>query len=327
MKSKSFHATVGLLFVVLLAAVGSTLVGRGHGPILGIEAGESELTKSILFDVRMPRTLIAIIVGFSLGSAGAALQGLLRNPLAEPGLIGTSSCASLGAVLVLYFGTQVNQTVALPLGGLVGALMGLLLLVGLSGRNPSTTTMILSGVAVTALANALTAVALNLAPSPYAAMEIMFWLMGSMADRSMGHFWSAFPFMIGGWALLALSGVGLDALTIGESGAKSLGISLSRLKVLVVTGTALSIGAAVSITGAIGFVALVVPHMLRPIYGHRPSQILFPSALGGAALLLVADTIVRLMPPGPELKLGVLTSLVGAPFFLWLLYKMRTGVT
>ncbi len=200
------------------------------------------------------------------------------------------------------------------------------LIYALAGRNSSVLTLILAGVAVNSFAGALTALALNLAPSPYAVLEIVFWLLGSLADRSMDHVALAAPLMAAGWALLLVGGRGLDALTLGEDTAESLGVDLGRLRVLVVLGTALAVGAAVSVSGVIGFVGLVVPHLLRPLVGHRPSRLLAASALGGAALVLAADVAVRILFPVPELKLGVLTALIGAPFFFALVLRSRRSL-
>jgi iron complex transport system permease protein len=254
------------------------------------------------------------------------LQGLLRNPLAEPGLVGASGMASLGAVIVLYFGLAVAVPLAVPLAGIAGALLAVALLYLLAGREANTATIILAGVAVNALAGAGVALALNLAPSAYAAVEIAFWLLGSLADRSLDHLAFAAPFILVGAALLLSSGRALDALALGEESAISLGVALGRLRLTAILGAGLAVGAGVAIAGSIGFVGLVVPHLLRPLFGHEPGRLLLPSALGGAALLLAADIGVRLIPSSQELKLGVLTALIGAPFFLALLWRLRREV-
>ena len=263
------------------------------------------------------------MVGASLGLAGAAMQGFLRNPLAEPGVIGVSSCAAFGAVLALYSGLSFAFPLALPLGGILGACLSVLFLHLLAGRRASTLSLILAGVAINAFAAALTSLALNLAPNPYAALEIVFWIMGSLADRTMVHVQLVAPIMLLGGFLLMSSARGLDALTLGEDTAASLGIDLGFLRLKLVLGTALMVGSAVAVSGAIGFVGLVVPHILRPLVAQQPAQLLPASALGGAVLLLAADLLVRLMPIGPELKLGVVTALIGAPIFLLLLRRLR----
>ncbi len=312
---------LGILFVLSL--------GFGPADISMIDAlaalagSGPEPTRVIVMELRLPRALLGTMVGATLGLSGAALQGFLRNPLAEPGLIGVSSTAALGAVLTLYTGIAGAFTLALPLGGVAGAVIGVVLLQIIAGRGGGALTLILAGIAITAMGGALTALILNLAPSPFAALEIVFWLMGSLADRSFAHVWLAFPFMAVGWVMLITLGRPLDALTLGEDTAQSLGFDVGRARTQLVLGTALAVGAATAIAGTIGFLGLVVPHLLRPLVAHRPGALLVPSALGGAVLLLAADIAVRLPFPGNELKLGVLTALVGGPFFLWLIVAYR----
>jgi len=277
----------------------------------------------ILVELRLPRALLGALVGASLGLAGAALQGLMRNPLAEPGIIGVSGTAALGAVMVFYFGLAGSMSLALPLGGIAGALVATFLLYVLAGRGAGTMTLILAGVAINSFAGALTALALNLSPNPYAALEIVFWLLGSLADRSLAHVALVLPPMLVGWALLLASARALDALTLGEDTAHSLGVDLRRLRWQLVGGAGLSVGSAVAVTGAIGFVGFVVPHLLRPLTGYRPGRLLLASALGGAALTLAADIAVRLIPTRPELKLGVVTAIIGAPFLFSLIWRLR----
>lgn len=314
---------VGVLLVLtFLAAAISILVGRdGGGPTLGF--GGPELAEVIFTEIRVPRTLLALVVGGTLGLTGAALQGLLRNPLAEPGLLGASSGAALGAVIVFYFGLATATSLLLPLGAVMGSLLALAVLYALAGRRGDLLTIVLAGIAINALAAALTSLALNFAPSPYAALEILFWMLGSLADRSLAHVYLALPLMVPGWLLVIAAARGLDALTLGEETAQSLGLDPRRTQWLVIGGTALAVGGAVAVTGVVGFVGLVVPHLLRRAAGQHPSRLLLPSFLGGALLATLADTAIRLMPPGPELKLGVVTALVGAPFFLHLVMRPR----
>ncbi|MDC0074779.1 iron ABC transporter permease [Alphaproteobacteria bacterium] len=285
----------------------------------------SDLSKEIIFyDIKLPRTILGVLTGATLGLCGAAIQGLFRNPLAEPGIIGVSSTASLGSVIVLYFGLTGAYSFLLPFGGLVGAFIAVITIFILAGKNSSTLTLILSGVAINAFAASMTSLFLNLAPSPYAALEIIFWILGSIADRDFGDILIALPLIFGGWILLLGVGKGLDALTLGEDIAKSLGINTKLLKIKIILSTALSVGATVSITGGISFVGLIVPHLIRPLVKYEPSKILFPSAIGGAIIVLLSDILVRLIPTNIELKLGVITAIIGAPFFLYLiLYNKR----
>jgi iron complex transport system permease protein len=316
-----------ILLAVLAIALGgvSMLVGPGGGPaeiMAMLNRGDADLAWMIVGQVRLPRTLLALMVGGTLGMAGAALQGYLRNPLADPGVVGVTSAASLGAVLALYTGISMAFPMALPLMGIAGAILCALVLQGLAGRG-AVLTLVLAGVAISSLCAALMSLALNLSPNPYAAAEIMFWLMGSVTDRSMDHVVLAAPLMIAGWLMLAIVARSLDALSLGEEGAASLGVDIPRARALVIGGTAISVGAATAISGGIGFIGLVVPHLLRSQVGHSPSKLLLASALGGAALLMAADILVRLLPTGMELKLGVVTALIGAPFFLWLIFRAR----
>ncbi|MTJ83874.1 MAG: iron ABC transporter permease [Telmatospirillum sp.] len=310
------------LAVVLLTGL-SLAVGPAPVPLSGlIESGDSPAA-IIMQELRLPRALLAIAVGGTLGLSGAALQGLLRNPLAEPGLIGASSSAALGAVLVLYFGLYAVFPLALPIAAITGALAAVALLYLFAGRNPGAMTLILAGIAGSSLAGSVISLAINLAPNPHSAAEIVFWLLGSLKDRSMDHFYLALPFMAAGILLLLSSGAALDALTLGEDTARTLGFDLARVRCFLGAGTALAVGSGVAVAGSISFVGLVVPHILRPFVGYQPRRLLPASLLGGMILLLAADIGVRLIPTQLELKLGVLTALVGAPFFLVLVFKTR----
>ncbi|ORU94491.1 MAG: ABC transporter permease [Cycloclasticus sp. symbiont of Bathymodiolus heckerae] len=316
-----------LLVVVFLLFALSLNTGNISLNIIGglsdILNGNYSIDSLIIYEIRLPRTLLAIIIGASLGLSGAALQGMVRNPLAEPGVIGVSSSAALGAVIVFYFGLRTAFPLALPLGGIIGALVAVVFLYALTANNNSMLTLILAGVAVSSLAAALTALALNLAPNPYASLEIFFWLMGSLSDRSFTHVWLIIPPTFLGWWLILSVRRDLDALSLGEDTAQSLGVQIQRLNKRIILGVALSVGAAVSVSGGIGFVGLVVPHILRPFVGYQPGRLLISSALGGALLLLAADIVVRLLPTQQELKIGVLTALLGAPFFLHLILKSK----
>ncbi len=325
MTGDRYGRVVALLAAATLAtALASLAIGYVPLPLADLARGllGGGEAAPLVQEIRLPRTLLALAVGASLGLAGAALQGLLRNPLAEPGVIGISAAGGLGAVVALYFGFAAAWPPALPLAAMAMAGLACLLVLALAGGGASVLSLVLAGVAVSSLAVALTALALNLAPNPYALAEMLFWLLGSVRDRSLADVARAVPFMIAGWAALLACGRGIDALSLGEETAASLGIALGRLRALVVVGAALAVGAAVSVAGTIGFVGLVVPHLLRPLVADRPARLLLPSALGGATLLTAADTIVRLVPTATELQLGVVTSIVGAPFFLALLFSL-----
>jgi iron complex transport system permease protein len=291
--------------------------------LLASDSGKSALATLILSEIRLPRALLAITVGATLGMAGAALQGLLRNPLAGPGLIGVSNCAALGAVIAMYFGLSATFWFAVPVAGMVGAAISVLLIFLMAGHNSSVMTLLLAGVAVNAVASSLISLALNFAPNPYAMSEMVYWLLGSLANRSMADFTLAAPFMVVGWLLILSSGRFLNALSLGEDTAQSLGFHLARQRAVIVIGVALCVGAAVSVSGNIGFVGLLVPHLLRPLVGYEPGRLLPASAFAGAILVLLADITVQLISPNQELKLGVITALVGGPFFLYLIIKTR----
>ncbi|MCE6952154.1 iron ABC transporter permease [Cereibacter sphaeroides] len=312
---------VALLFAASLL-VGPAALGLADS-LSALVTGQGEAVVLVMREIRLPRALLGLMVGAVLGLSGAAMQGYLRNPLAEPGLVGVSSSAALGAVIALQTGLAAAFTLALPVAALAGAGLSVLLILGLAGPRGGALALILAGVAISALAAAGVALVLNLSPNPFAAMEIVFWMMGSLADRSMTHVALAAPFVIAGMALLLTLGRGLDALTLGEDAAEALGVRMSRLRLVLILGTAMSVGAAVAVAGTVGFVGLVVPHILRPLVGARPSRLLPASALGGAAMLLAADIAVRVIAPDRDLKLGVLTAIVGSPFFLHLIWRMR----
>lgn len=315
-----------LLLIAVLVAVSLTIgyvsypVSEVVGALLGM--GDEKVI-TIVHELRLPRLLLALAIGAGLGVSGAVLQGLLRNPLAEPGIIGISSSASFGAVITIYFGLSASFLYALPLAAMAGAAAATTVLYILSARNAGTLTIILAGVAINGLAISLTSLAMNLSPNPWAINEMIFWLLGSVKDRSMQDVMLAGPFVIVGVLLLLITGKALDALTLGEDAARSLGVTLKRVRACAILGTSLAIGGTVAVSGGIGFVGLVVPHLLRPLVGHVASRLLLPSMLAGAALVLAADIAARLIRVGVEIHLGVLTSLIGAPFFLYLILKTR----
>jgi iron complex transport system permease protein len=277
----------------------------------------------IFLELRLPRALLGLCIGAVLGLSGAVLQGYLRNPLADPTVLGVSASAALGGVLAIFLGINL-----VPFGlfgcAMIGAGASILLLLAI-GRGGGPIGFILGGMVLSTLAGALTAFVISIAPNPFAASEIINWLMGALTDRLMEDVLTALPFMAIGALLLLTTGRALDALTLGENGAKSLGIDLFRLQWLIVLGVGLSVGASVAVSGVVGFVGLIVPHLIRSFYGEQPSRILVPSALGGAILTLTADSLVRLIPGPGEMRLGIAMAVLGAPFFLLLLLRYRRG--
>lgn len=313
-----------LLTGVVLAFLFSLNIGNINVPILRMIFRPDHSDAALVFwDIRLPRAILGLIVGATLGLSGAAMQGFLRNPLAEPGVLGVSGGAALGAVLVFYSGLASAFSLALPLGGILGAFFSVFLLYLFAGYLANVQTLILAGVAINVVAFSGTSLALNLSKNPYAVLDIVFWQMGSLADRSFEHVFLALPFIFIGWMLLFWDRRALDALSLGEETAATLGINIKHTRLRMILGTAFCVGASVSVCGSIGFVGLVVPHLLRPFVANQPGKLLVASALGGAILLLLSDGAVRLIPVAVELKLGVLTSLIGAPFFITLIFQMR----
>jgi len=310
------------LAVLVLAAI-SLSAGKVWVPFSAWMSAAEDPRWLIIFELRLPRTVLGIAVGIGLGLSGAALQGYTRNPLADPGVLGVSSMAAFGAVMTLYFGLALTQPWVLPVGAMISAIVGAVILLALSGGASSVLTFVLAGMVLNTVAGAGVALALNLAPDPWAVNEIINWLMGSLADRSVDEVRLAIPFIVIGCGLLSMTGRALDALTIGETGARSLGISLGTTRALLAAGVGLAAGASVAVTGVIGFVGLVTPHLLRPLVGGRPTALLLPSALGGAVIVLAGDILVRLTPSATELKLGVAMAALGGPVFLFLLIRLR----
>lgn len=319
----------GLAALVMVLALAS--LATGPAAIAWIDTARAALGMgdpshiAIIQDIRAPRTLLALAVGGMLGLAGAAMQGFVRNPLAEPSLLGTSNAAAFGAVAAIYFAAGTPTHWLVPLSALAAALIANAVLFAVAGRDGRVLTLILAGIALSSLASALTALALNLAPSPFAALEIAFWLLGSLSDRSFDHVWIALPPMAVATGLILYDARALQALTLGEDTARTLGITMALVKLRLALAIALGVGAAVAVAGAIGFIGLIVPHLVRPLVGYDPGRLLVPSALAGAALLTAADILVRVLPTGTELKLGVVTALIGVPFFALLIWRERTG--
>lgn len=316
-----------LLILLVGAAMGSVMLGAvaiSPARIWAVLTGGGDaVARAIIIDLRLPRMLLGLLVGAMLGLSGAALQGYLRNPLAEPSVLGASNAAALGAVCALYFGLSALHPLVLPLLAIITALVAIAGLFLLAGPSESPLTLILAGIAVATLAGAGISLSLNLSPNPFAAMEIMTWLMGSLENRSYVHVLVALPCIAIGAALLLADGRTLDALTLGEEGAQALGVNLNAARLRMMLGVAIGVGGAVAVSGAIGFVGLIVPHIVRPLTDRSPSAVLWPSLLGGAVLLTLADIGVRLIPSVNELKLGVVTAMLGVPVFLIHLMRER----
>lgn len=322
-KSREVRLNAALVAALIVAAVFSLIAGKVWLPAEAWSMADPRWL--IIAELRIPRTVLAMLIGAALGLSGAAMQGYLRNPLADPGLFGISSGAALGAVISLYFGFAASMLL-LPAFALAGAAITMLALALLAGRSGSLVLFALAGIILASIAGSLTTLAISLAPTPFVASQIVTWLLGALTDRSWDDVRLAFPLVLAGVLLLAGTARSLDALTLGEQAARSMGVDLRRLQWLVVLGVGLCVGASVATSGIIGFVGLMVPHMVRPLVGSRPSAILLPSALGGALLLLVADTLVRIAPTVSELRLGIAMSLLGGPFFLVMLIRMRRSV-
>ncbi len=306
--------------LLLIAVPLSLLAGR-----VWVDPDTTPNGVAILAELRLPRAVLAVVIGAGLGAAGAAMQGYLRNPLADPGLFGIAPGAALGAVIALYIGAA--SAILLPLFALVGAGGAMALLALIAGRtaNPANGIALftLAGMMIASLAGALTSLAISLAPNAFAMSSIVTWLMGALTDRSWADVTLATPLTLAGLAALWWARRDLDAMTLGEPAARSLGVSPGRLMALLVVGTGLTVGSGVAVAGIIGFVGLIVPHLVRPLTDKRPSSLIVPSALAGALLVLVADVVVRILPLVTELRLGIALSLIGAPFFLMLLLRMR----
>ncbi len=316
-----------LTAAVLVALFAACFLGSTPLPVMrvltALSGGGQPGDVIVVWEIRLPRALAAFIVGGALGASGAALQGLLRNPLAEPGVLGVSACAALGATFALYYGFAGSWAYAMPIAAILGALGATALIAFAAIRTQSVVTLILVGVGLSSFAGAAMALLMNLAPNPFTLSDMVNWMLGSVANRSFNDIAIAAPFLLTGLVLLFITRRGLTALTLGEEAASGLGLNLRRMRILVVLGAGLATGAAVSIAGAIGFVGIIAPHIIRPFVGFDPARSLLPSALLGGFILVVADIGVRLMPTSSELKLGVVAALVGAPAFVWIAMQRR----
>ena len=323
--SSSF-LTLSLFICLILLIILSIFSGKiNFFKLIFFSEHESslEILKILFWEIRLPRTVLALVAGFSLGICGAAMQGLFRNPLADPSIIGVTASAGLGSVIVFYFGLANLFFFALPLGGIIGATVSVLIIYLIIQKNVSILVIILTGVAINTFSSALISLTLNVSPSPYAAYEIMFWLLGSLADKNFDHILIIIPLAILGWFIILFSKKWLSALSLGEETAQSMGLDLKIFRSQIIIGSALSIGSVVSITGGISFIGLVVPHLLRPLYNYDPGKLLIPSGIGGAIMLLLADIIIRFIDTNPELQIGVVTAIIGAPFFIYLIFYIR----
>ncbi len=324
----------GTIIVMALLVVLLALISLGVGPVRmsplkvleTLFGGGSDVYRVIVQEIRLPRTILAVAIGAILGLSGAALQGLLRNPLASPSLFGAPQAAAFGAVLVIALGLADVRSYALPGAAIIMAFLSVFALLVVAGRNAGLLIFILAGLAISSLAGAATALAMNLSSNPFVALEIAFWLLGSLEDRSFRHVMLALPFITIGAIILMSQRNALRALSLGEETAQSLGVHVGSLRLIVILGVAFGVGGAVAVTGTIGFIGLIAPHLMRPLVGYDPTRLLVPSALTGAALLLAADIAVRIIPSTSDIKVGVLTSLIGVPFFLYLIMRERRAL-
>jgi len=320
----------GLVAVVIVLLLISLGVGPVRlSPLTVIDAlfgGGSDVAQVIVREIRLPRTILGLAIGGMLGLSGAALQGLLRNPLASPSLFGAPQSAAFGAVLVIALGLADVRSWALPVAAIIAAFASVFALLAIAGRNAGLLILILAGLALSSLAGAATALVMNLSSNPFVVLEIAFWLLGSLDDRSFRHVVLALPFIVAGAIILLGQRNAFRALSLGEETAQSLGVDVGRLRLMVISGVALGVGGAVAVSGTIGFIGLIAPHLVRPLTGHDPTRLLIPSALTGSALLLAADIAVRLIPSSSDVKVGVLTSIIGVPFFLYLIMRERRAL-
>jgi iron complex transport system permease protein len=319
-----------LVSAVVVLFVGSLAVGPVKlSPLEVINAfaaASADPHGVIVREIRLPRAILALAIGGMLGLSGAAMQGLLRNPLSAPSLFGAPQSAAFAAVATISLGWNDTLSWGLPVAAISGAFLSVFLLIAVAGRNSSLLLLILAGLAVSSLAGAGTALAMNLAPNPFAALEIAFWLLGSLEDRSMRHVMLALPFIVVAAILLFYQRGAFRALSLGEEAAESLGVNVEAFRFIVILGVALGVGASVAVAGTIAFIGLVAPHLMRPLVNYDPARLLLPAALTGSALLLCADIAVRLIPASSDIKVGVLTSIIGVPFFLYLIMSQRRSL-
>lgn len=300
--------------MLVLASVVSLALALWLGPVavdLGALFNGDAMANAVVWEIRLPRALTAWLVGAALGLAGAALQGLLRNPLADSGVLGLSGFAALGAVLAFAFGVAAFAPAMAVLFALGASL--LITALGAAARGPAS--LVLIGVGLSSSAGGLIALALNLAPNPGALADLVNWTLGSVEGRSLEDAALVGVLLVVGAVLILVASRGLQALTLGEEAAAAIGAELSRTRWLVVFGAAACVGGATAVAGVIGFVGVAAPHLVRSFAGHDPARVLIPSALAGGLMLSAADLLVRVLPTDTELKLGVAAALIGGPVF------------
>ena len=324
-RSVSLNLTLALVSaaVLVIACLFGSSDLSGFEAISALFGQANARAEIIVYEIRMARALAAFGVGAALGASGALLQGLLRNVLADPGVLGVSASASLGAVIAIYFGLSAYWAFATPVMAILFALGAMAILLAASATGLGTIQLILAGVGLSSFAGALTALAINLSPNPFALSDLITWMLGSVANRSFLDLSFALPFWLIGGGLAVLTLPGLRALSLGDETAISLGVNLKRLRGLVILSTALLTGGAIAIAGVIGFVGIIAPHVLRPFVHHDPARLVLPSALLGGALLTLTDLLIRVAPLDQELRLGVMAALIGAPVFVWIAIRTR----
>jgi iron complex transport system permease protein len=315
-------AGVALLAAAAALTIGASSIRLDHA-LLGVFGIGAPGDVVIMQEIRAPRALAALIVGAALGASGAALQGLLRNPLADPGVLGVSASSSLAGAAALYWGLAATNPFALPVASVAGAFAAIAILLVAARRSASAASLILAGVGISAFAGALMALLMTLAPTPFTLSDLVNWSLGSVANRSLDDVGFAAPFMIAGAVALAIAAPSLRALTLGEEAALAIGANVRRTRLLVVLGAGLMTGASVALAGAVGFIGLAAPHLVRAAVRHDPARVMIPAALLGAVMAMAADLVVRLWPTTTELKLGVVAALFGAPAFVIIAARTR----
>jgi iron complex transport system permease protein len=337
-----YFVTIFILLIILMIAgiaIGSTNIAPGAVlrallshllPAAWVEtSAESSPQQIVVWTIRTPRVLLAALVGAALAMAGAQMQGLFKNPLASPDIIGTSSGGAFGAVIALVSGLAIRSLFYLPVFSFAGAFLALFAVYIISTRHGRTpiATLLLTGVALSALIGAATSFLITMSWVRFdIAQEILFWLLGGLDNRGWPHFWLALPLITIGTIVSLVYTRELDLMLTGEETAHSLGVDVEQVKRVVLTCAALLTGAAVAVSGVVGFVGLIVPHVVRLVIGPAHRRLIPASALTGAAFLVLADLLARTLRRPEEIRLGIITAAFGAPFFLYLLLRHRREV-